>query len=33
MDQKIIKCDDTEIEKNKFSQNKSPVSINDILIK
>ena len=27
---KIIKFDDTEIEKNEISHNKSPISINDI---
>ena len=30
MDKKIMKSDDTEIEKYKYHQNKSPISINDI---
>ena len=30
MDKKIIKLDDTEIERYKFHQYKSPISINDI---
>ena len=30
MDKRIIKFDDTKIEKYKFHQNKSPISINDI---
>ena len=30
MDQKIIKCHDTEIEEYEFHQYKSPISINDI---
>ena len=29
MDLKNIKSDDTEIEEQKFYQNKSPISIND----
>ena len=30
MDKRIIKFDDTKIEKYKFHQNKNPISINDI---
>ena len=30
MDEIIIQFDDTEIEKYKFHQNRSPISINDI---
>ena len=30
MERKIIKFDDTEIEKYNFHQNKSPISINNI---
>ena len=30
MNKKIIKFDDTEIEKHKFHQHKSPISINNI---
>ena len=32
MDKKIIKFDDTDIEKNEFHQHKSPILINDIYI-
>ena len=33
MDKKIIKFDNTEIEKYKFQQHKSPISIDNIGIK
>ena len=32
MDKKIIKFDDTEIEKYKFHQHKSPISIDNIVM-
>ena len=33
MDKEIIKSDDTEIEKYKFQQYKSPISINLMILK